>query len=215
MQFKEMELGWKPAIEEPGQFYERNYFPDDIDFLNEKMGGRIVFIDNATQKDFEAVEALEPLQNALTEDGLTERVIKLHRDGWIVLMTNYDEAEIWRGLLGRALYKQMKNFRTFFGITKGEQRYIHFFMMKKTPEFKRNIRKFKNMVAGEFNDDTLGTPIPPEVAFKADYLKRLSIIAVDPATRGEEHPGGTINFMGCAKEAAPELLSNLLKVVLE
>jgi hypothetical protein len=196
---------------EAGIFHEQNYFPEDVEYLNKQFGGRVVVIDDATQKDFEAIMAMEPYQKELGEQMLKDRVMELHKEGWVLLMAPIDDAPMWRGLLGRALYKQMAAFKIFVGLTNGEQRVIHFFMIKKTPEFKRNIRKFKNVFAGEKNDyESSGTPMK----FNAEYLKRLFCIADDPAQR-EKYPGGKVNFMGTTKEAQPELLSQLVSVILE
>jgi dihydrodipicolinate synthase/N-acetylneuraminate lyase len=148
------------TIDEPGTYYERNYFPEDIEFLNKELGGRVLFIDNATAKDVEAVAAIHPYDTELTQDLLIHHVKAMCQDGWTLLLSAYDRRQVWRGLLGRALYKQMQDFRTFDGVTQDERRNVHFFMIKKTAQFKRNIRR-------------LQAPVD------ADKLKRLICITED------------------------------------
>jgi hypothetical protein len=103
---------------EPGTYKELNYFDDDIELLNKihkGTRGRVIIIDNATQKDIEveafSLMALDPYETELTHDRLIERVNELHQHDWVLLMASFDAAQAWRQLLGRVLYKQMEHFR--------------------------------------------------------------------------------------------------------
>lgn len=194
----ETELETPTDLPSPGTYYERNYFPEDIDFLNKATGGaRVVFIDNPTPKALEAAIAIQPLDDELTHDRLIKRVNKLHRNDWILLMASYDSATAWRQLLGRALYKQMEHFRLFFGVTLREQRNVHFFMMKKTPQFKRNIRKFKNV----------------NKPWDTETIARLFCIADHPAADPSDM---NVDFMGSAtSEIRAENINAILTSILE
>jgi hypothetical protein len=150
---------------DPGQYREFNYLPEDEDWFDKTFGGvRLIVVDDATPKAIEAAVALTPYMDDFTEEELIKRVLELYKDDWVFLLTPYGEAYLWRALLGNAMYKQMGGFRLFIGKTSGEARKVHFFMIKKTPTFKKHLKKFKVGIGGPIDNDR---------------IKRISMIMCD------------------------------------
>ena len=191
----------------PGTYYERNCFPEDADVINAEVGAHLVIIDDVTPKELDiATTVLMPLNEELTQEGLIKRVIDLHKNNWTILMAPWENALEWRQtLFGRTLYRRMKHFKIFMGATSGEKRKVHFFMMEKTPQFKRGVHKMSKRMDGLVGD-----------ALNAEMFKRLFCITegghlIREGDITELVDGDDINFLGAAK--ADDRVSHITRIL--
>ena len=180
----------------PGTYYERNAFPEDGEVINREIQGRVVVMDDATAEQLDiASTVLMPLNEELTQEELIKRVNDLHRDNWLLLVAPWEHALEWRQtLFGRTLYRQMKHFKMFVGVAPSDQRNVHFFMVEKTPQFKRGLHRLAKHMKGMGRDP-----------FDAEMFRRLFCIfdggkLVMDGSECTLTPGEDVNFMGCAKQ---------------
>ena len=196
----------------PGTYYERNAFPEDGDVVNREIGHRAVIMDNATAEQLDiAMTVLMPLNEELTEEGLIKRVIGLHKNNWLMLIAPWEHVRGWRReLLGPTLYRQMKHFKIFVGVVPSDQRDVHFFMVEKTPQFKRGLRRLAKHMKGVSSG-----------ALDAEMMKRLFCIIdggklIIDGSQSTLTDGDDVNFLGCAKSEDREFqINNILAMALE